>query len=136
MPSAETAGRRLDVVNFRASRVERERWVALAGAVGVPRSAWIRRVLEREGRRLERERSTKEREGNYTCTFPEVRPGVYCGLCGFPKRWTIYPQWQAGEQGRILRSSRSSNARFDCARSSSEQDTSTAARSGAILGEW
>jgi hypothetical protein len=106
VPSTETAGKRLEVLNFRASRVERERWEALAASSGVPLSVFIRTVLEREGRRLERERLVKTGSGYPTCTCPEVKPGVFCELCGFPKRWTIYRQWQARERMRRLRESR------------------------------
>ena len=76
MPSAETASRRLEVLNFRASRMERERWDGLADAAGVPLSVWIRSVLEREGRRLEREALVKRGEGFYgcVCVHTKARP--------------------------------------------------------------
>ena len=106
MPSAETARKRLKVINFRASRVERERWEVLAAAADVPLSVWIRTVLEREGRRLEHEALVKKMGAYWTCTCPEVKPGVYCVLCGFEKRWTIYRQWQARERMRRLRQKR------------------------------
>ena len=106
MPSAATAGKRTGFVSFRFSREERERLEALACASEVSRSEWIREVLVREIRRLERERRAKEGEGYFTCSCPSVRSGAFCVLCGYRKSWVVYRQWQARERMRRLRAER------------------------------
>ena len=91
-----TASRRLEVLNFRASRVERERWDGLADAAGVPLSVWIRAVLEREGRRLEREALVKRGEGFYGCVCDSgPANGAHCSVCGERRYWTQVRRWKA-----------------------------------------
>lgn len=107
MPSAETAGKRLKVLNFRASRVERERWEVLAAAADVPLSVWIRTVLEREGRRLEHEHLVKRGEGFYGCVCDPGPPnGDLCPVCGERRYWTQARRWKARERMRALRRKR------------------------------
>src|SRR5262245_5841522 len=103
MASAVSAKKRLQFVNVRASREECERLDALATAGGVSRSEFVREAVWREVRRQERERRVKESESYYTCTCAQVKPGVFCALCGYPKRWTVYRQWQARERMRRRR---------------------------------
>ena len=107
MPSAISATKRHRVLTFRASRRERELWDALAAAAGVSRSEWIREVLCREGRRLERERLVKRGEGLYGCVCePGPANGDLCPVCGERRYWTQVRRWKARERMRRLREAR------------------------------
>jgi hypothetical protein len=111
MASAVTARKRLQIVHFRASRDERERWAGLADAAEVTVSEWIRTVLHREARRLERERLVKHGAGFYGCVCePGPANGEFCPVCGERRYWTQVRRWKARERMRRLRAERGGRA--------------------------